>query len=215
MADPADDRSTRVMNQKETPMTATMTNGKTRKNLSEQLDRLDGILDGLADGLNEAVAAAVREATTSAIRQALVEVLSNPDVLALIGGAAGLHAPIPPAPEAPAATGPDRPGLGQRLGTWAGQQVQAARAACDQVMEAGRRAGSGLWEYLLAVWQHRWQLVAAAAVGVAAGLAADWAGPWLAGVLAAGAGFVWGPVQRAWPWLRRLLWDLVPTDQLA
>ena len=196
-------------------MAVTMTNGKTRKSLSEQIDRLDGILDGLADNLNEAVAAAVRDATTSAVRQALVEVLSNPDVLALIGSSARLHASVPPAPEVPAASEPDRPGLGQRLGAWGGAQVQAARAAAGQVLEAGRRAGSGLWEYLLAVWQHRWQLVAAAAVGVAAGLAADWAGPWLAGVLAAGAGFVWGPVQRAWPWLRRLLWDLVPTDQLA
>jgi hypothetical protein len=203
------------MNHEETPMTVTMTNGKTRKSLSEQIDRLDGILDGLANGLNEAVAAAVREATTSAIRQVLVEVLSNPDVLALIGSSARLHAPVPPTPEAPPAAGPDRPGLGQRMGTWAGQQVQAARAACDQVMEAGRRAGSGLWAYMLAVWECRWQVAAATAVGVAAGLAADWAGPWLAGVLAAAAGFVWGPVQRAWPWLRGLLWDLLPADPLA
>jgi hypothetical protein len=203
------------MNHEETPMTATMTNGKTRKSLSEQIDRLDGILDGLADGLNEAVAAAVREATTSAIRQALVEVLSNPDVLALIGSSARLHAPILPTPEVPATAGPERPGLGQRLGAWAGQQVQAAREAAGQVLEAGRRAGSGLWEYLLAVWQCRWQLVTAVGVGVAAGLAADWAGPWLAGVLAAAAGFVWGPVQRAWPWLRDLLWDLPSTDHLA
>jgi hypothetical protein len=199
------------MNHEETPMTATMTNGKTRKNLSEQLDRLDGILDGLADGLNEAVAAAVREATASAVRQALVEVLSNPDVLALIGGAAQLYAPISPAPEAPAATGPDRPGLGQRLGSWAGQQVQAARAACERAADAGRRAGLGLWGHLLILWQVRWQIAAAAGFGVAAGLAANWAGPWLAGVLAAAASFVWGPVRRAWPWLRGLL----PADPLA
>jgi hypothetical protein len=197
-------------------MTTTVTqNGKERKSLAEQIDRLDGILDGLADGLNEAVAGAVRDATTSAIRQALVEVLSNPDVLALIGGAAHLHAPIPPTAEVPSAAQPNQPGLRQRLGEWAGAQVQAARAACDEVLEAGRRAGSGLWAHLLAVWQCRWQVAAAATVGVAAGLAADWAGPWLAGVLAAAAGFVWAPVQRAGPWLRQLLADLLPVDRSA
>src|SRR5260370_8625039 len=109
-------------------MTTTLTqNGKERKSLAEQIDRLDGILDGLANSLNEAVAGAVREATTSAIRQALVEVLSNPDVLSLIGSAARLHAP--PSPEAsPAAAQSDQPGLGQRLGAWAGAQGQAPRS---------------------------------------------------------------------------------------
>lgn len=44
-------------------MTATMmANGKTRKTLADQLDRLDRILDGLAEALNEAVADAVRSA---------------------------------------------------------------------------------------------------------------------------------------------------------
>jgi hypothetical protein len=35
-------------------MTTTMNpNGRVRKNLASQLDRLDQILDGLADGLND------------------------------------------------------------------------------------------------------------------------------------------------------------------
>jgi hypothetical protein len=203
------------MNHEETPMTATMTNVRTRKSLAEQIDRLDAILDGLADSLNEAVAGAVREATASAVRQALVEVLTNSDVMALIGSSARLHTPVPPTPEAAPADVPDRPGLGQRLGSWAGAQVQAARAACVQVLEAGGRAGSGLWANLLTVWLCRWQVAAAAGVGVAAGLPADLAGPWLAGVLAAAAAFAWGRVQRAWPWLRGLLWDLLPADPLA
>ena len=40
-------------------MTTTMhtdTNGRSRKSLAEQIDRLDHILDGLGEGLNEAVA---------------------------------------------------------------------------------------------------------------------------------------------------------------
>ena len=40
-------------------------NGRSRKSLADQIDRLDQILDGLADGLNEAVASAVKQATAS------------------------------------------------------------------------------------------------------------------------------------------------------
>src|SRR5206468_415529 len=74
-------------------MNATITNSKTRKSLAEQIDRLDGILDGLSEGLNHTVAAAVAEATAAAVRLALVEVLGNPDVLALVGAAARGNAP--------------------------------------------------------------------------------------------------------------------------
>ena len=55
-------------------MTATNTNatanGPARKTLASQLDRLDAILDALGEGL----------------RAALAEVLTNPDVLALLPG---------------------------------------------------------------------------------------------------------------------------------
>jgi len=51
---------------------------KPRKQLADQLDRLDGIIDLLADGLPAAVADATRAGT----RQALVELLADPDVLA-------------------------------------------------------------------------------------------------------------------------------------
>jgi len=66
-------------------MTATTsTNGRTRKSLAEQIDRLDGLLDGLAENLTEAVTAAVdsavKEAMTAAVREAVraavVEVLT-------------------------------------------------------------------------------------------------------------------------------------------
>lgn len=68
-------------------MTATtIPNGRSRKTLADQIDRLDRVLDGLAEGLNDAVAAAVREAATEAVREAvhavLAEVLANQAVLA-------------------------------------------------------------------------------------------------------------------------------------
>ena len=56
---------------------------KPRKQLADQLDRLDGIIDLLADGLPDAVADATRAGT----RQALVELLADPEVIARLRSA--------------------------------------------------------------------------------------------------------------------------------
>ena len=63
--------------------TTTHTNGKPhRKQLSDQLDRLDRIIDVMVDDLPEAMATATRDGTRQAIRDVLTEVLADPDVLA-------------------------------------------------------------------------------------------------------------------------------------
>ena len=73
------------------------TNGRSRKSLADQIDRLDQILDGLADGLNEAVASAVKQAVAVAVQEAvrgiLAEVLTNPDLLAKLRSNIGLTTP--------------------------------------------------------------------------------------------------------------------------
>jgi hypothetical protein len=75
-------------------MSATMTNGKPqRKQLSDQLDRMDGIIDCLADALPEAVRDAVREGTEAALKQVLVNLLTDPDTLSRIRQAAGVPTP--------------------------------------------------------------------------------------------------------------------------
>lgn len=68
-------------------MSATTLNGKPRKQLSDQLDRLDAqmdradaILDALAEGLNGAVAEATKEGTRLAVKEAVVELLTDPDL---------------------------------------------------------------------------------------------------------------------------------------
>jgi hypothetical protein len=80
-------------------MSATpVTNGRPqRKQLADQIDRLDQILDGLADGLNDAIADACREGTRQAVKEAIIEILTNPDLKALVGGAAPAD-PTPPRP---------------------------------------------------------------------------------------------------------------------
>ena len=78
-------------------MSATVTNGRPhRKQLSDQLDRLDSIIDALADALPEAVRDAVQEGTREAVRQLLTEVLASPETVALIRQAVA-HNPAPPA----------------------------------------------------------------------------------------------------------------------
>ena len=60
-------------------MSTTTTNGRPqRKQLADQIDRLDSILDGLSEGLNEAVADAVRDGTRLALKDALIEILTDP-----------------------------------------------------------------------------------------------------------------------------------------
>ena len=75
-------------------MNATLTNGRQRKSLADQIERLDSILDGLADGLNEAVATAVKEA----VRAVLTEVLTNPELLARLHPVQVMAIPEPPQP---------------------------------------------------------------------------------------------------------------------
>ena len=74
-----------------------------RKQLSDQLDRLDGIIDCLADGLNGAVAGAVRDGTQAAIQQLVLETLRNPDTLELLRRARAANPAANPVPSRTAA----------------------------------------------------------------------------------------------------------------
>lgn len=105
----------------------TTTNGKPRKQLADQLDRLDGIIDALAEGLNGAVADAAREGTRLAVKDAIVEIMTNPDLRALLAPSVA-PSPPPPTPAAPpvaAPPPPTKPGLWSRIKA----RVSAARAA--------------------------------------------------------------------------------------
>ena len=65
-------------------MTPPSLNGRPRKQLSEQLDRLDEIINGLADCLPAAVADATRDGIRSAFSDVVVELMSDPAILARI-----------------------------------------------------------------------------------------------------------------------------------
>jgi hypothetical protein len=157
--------------------TTTVTNGKPRKQLSDQLDRLDSILDAIAEGLPGAVTDACREGARQAVKDAIIEVLTNPELRALIAPrpeAIPTEVPIPPAlpPE------PPKPSLWNRLKarlaaardaiTGAATRAKEAvasncRAASDTVVAVGKASGEALpWKRVLWV---------GAGVGLAVGVA--------------------------------------------
>jgi len=87
-------------------MTMTNADGRARKSLADQIDRLDAILDGLSEALEGAVTATVTQAVGVAVKEAvqgvLAEVLTNPALQDKLRGMAG---PPPPAADPqPAAT---------------------------------------------------------------------------------------------------------------
>jgi hypothetical protein len=171
--------------------TKTNPNGQTRRSLGEQIDRLDSVIDALSVGLNEAVATAVQEAVREAVQAVLKEVLTNPDLLAVLRTAVGTPAQGPTPAAQPVAVAPKpsrvRSFLGGAWGWVCGLFRQAGRA-CAAVP---RRVVGGLawvWCRLRLLRPFRIQLVTALAVGVAAGAAVYLAGPYAA----AAAGWLGG-----------------------
>src|SRR5262245_40734310 len=169
---------------------------KARKSLSEQIDRLDSLLDGLADNLNAAVADAVRDAVGGAVREAvqatLLELLAHPEIKSLLRSAtASFSAPPPPKP--PLGDTEGRPTLRERLAaasTWAGDKLRSAGAACRQGLGAVK-AG------LLGLWSLRTRLLTAVGLGAAIGLGAYFAGPWLSALAGGALGCAAGLFSRA------------------
>jgi hypothetical protein len=134
--------------------TTTNTDGRTRKSLAEQIDRLDAILDGLGQALEGAVATAVSQAVGVAVKEAvqgvLAEVLTNP---ALRERAL----PVDSQP-VPRADSPWVPRPLARLTTWLGVRARSCVSACvaglcwarDAAVRLSLLAGSRLRAALLA-----------------------------------------------------------------
>jgi hypothetical protein len=195
---------------------ANSTNGRVRKSLAEQIDRLDGILDGLADGLNEAVVTAVKGAVGAAVQEAiravLTELLANPELLRQIheplapAGAAGVQAAqaVGSQPSQLRAQGTLRRcwgwirscALGARrlLGYAANRGRHLAAAACGRACLGGRLVRR-LWLPLLL----------AIGVGGVLGVSAYWLGPWLCTAAGGLAGFTTSLAVQASSRLRKLV----------
>ena len=102
-----------------------------RKQLSDQLDRFDAILDGLSEGLNGTVADAARDGIRLALKDAIVEMMTDPALRARLHQATAPEGPVDAAAEAPA--GAKRPGLWARLKAGVTRTTGAAGQAAAAV----------------------------------------------------------------------------------
>jgi hypothetical protein len=182
-------------------MTATMLpNGKVRKSLAEQIDRLDTILDGLADGLSGAVADAVRETVGRAVQEAIqaviTELLCNPAILSKLQGA---PVTVPPPP-------PDRTArvIG-RVRAWVSSGWTKVRQACTATVQLLFQAASKVQQQAHLAWAFRTPLLVATGAGLATGIVAFLAGPWIAATTASLAGFTTTTAVQVGISLRRML----------
>jgi hypothetical protein len=176
--------------QGESTMTTTTTNGRVRKNLADQIDRLDGILDGLSEALQTVVTQAVQEAVGIAVREAvqaaLTEVLTNPAILALLRTTLAPEV-MPQAEPVAAATTETQPKASSEqkkrpVRDWVARKWNAMRATCRTVKGwMGRRCAM--------VCQFWRPLLVACFVGLVAGVLGYVAAPWVTAGLAYLGGF--------------------------
>ena len=109
-------------------MAATM-NGTPRKQLADQLDRLDGVIDLLADNLNQAVADAAKDGVREAVLAVARELLADPAVRDRL-----FPQPTPPAPATPT-----RPSAITRLRAGLARLRAAATSAVTDVVGRARQ----------------------------------------------------------------------------
>jgi hypothetical protein len=188
--------------------TTSVTNGKPqRKQLADQLDRLDAILDAVAEGLPGAVTDACREGARAAVKDAIIEIVTNPELRALLGSAS---APVVPTPAPEPEPEPKEPGLWSRLKaklaaardavTGATTKTKEAvtarcRAARDTVATLGQAAGEALpWKRMLLV---------SAGVGLTVGVACLVVPPTVAAGVGAVSATATAVAVQAGNWLKR------------
>ena len=146
-------------------MTATLNGRPPRKQLGDQLDRLDSILDVLADALPQAVADACKEGAKQAMKEVVLEVLTNPDVRALLMGAVPAPSPTPTVPTVPKVNKPNWwQTLKAKLTQWTDAALDRATAAVQAVTLTARM--------LTAVLPLKRIAVVTLGVGLAVGLTA-------------------------------------------
>jgi hypothetical protein len=156
-----------TLHAKELDMTATLTNGKPRRQLADQLDRLeeqlhrqDSIIDALAEGLNQAVADAAKEGTKEAVTAAVIELLTNVELRAALHKATG-----PATVARPSAWEKLKAHVRQAAGK-AKSAVSAAKATVAAKIDIAKAALAGA---TAPVWL-AWRLRKAALVGLGVGV---------------------------------------------
>lgn len=163
--------------------------GPPRKSLSSQLDRLDGILDGLDKALQGAITESVSAAVTEAIRATLLEVVSNPQVITLLRG---VMSPTLPKSEQPAAQAPE-PAHPTHVGRVRSAISSAWRWSLAKIRAIPRAIGSRInavyggvvhaCHQANAIWSLKRPIFIAMLAGLLVGMVSYASSPWFAGVV--------------------------------
>jgi len=141
---------------------ATMTNGRMgKKQLSDQLDRFDSILDGLSEALNDSVAAAAREGVRGAVKEAVIEMLTDPDLRAT------LHQSTAPAQAAPPTFWQRLKSTVRRGATQVGLATGAMTASVTAGVRSIRATVNGTRTGASLIWQLRKVIMLGMGIGVA------------------------------------------------
>jgi len=207
-------------------MTTTMNNNlpsRQRRSLNDSIGHLDEMIDGLAeaipgtihDTLQETVGAAI----TEGVRAALLEIVSNPDVLALLRNSL----PTPPPLAVPIAAVAARPGVVRRLLASTGARIVNTARWSLGLMRAGVRSATQgavtalnklaeLRDRLRSLRHARRPLLLAVAVGALVATITLVAPSWVAATLSGLGGAGVTLAVQAGLWLRQHLGSLLVTS---
>ena len=196
-------------------MTATMTNNgpaRTRPSLTDTITKLDAMIDGLSeaipgtikDTLQESVGAAVAEG----VRAALIDIMSNAEVLALLRGT------LVPTATAPEPVAPAQPTLLQGWWTnitraavtasqWTWRKLRSAGQAVADHTRKGLNRLAALRQRLQALRQVRKPLLVALGIGGLAAAVAVFAPNWVAATLSGVGGACATVAAQLVLWLRK------------
>lgn len=201
-------------------MTATATplaNGRPRKSLASQLDRLDSILDGLDQGLAGAITDAIKEvlpaATAEAVRATIVELVTNPDIITLIrtGGV-----PIAPsmAPSSVPMQAPQpaesKPNAIARAWRWTTSKVKGIGQGIASRVRGVREGAVGVYRQASSIWSLRRPVLISLGVGMVVGMICYASSPWLAGMVSGLAASVAALGVQLAVWARRVFASYLP-----
>ncbi len=151
--------------------TTMMSNGKLRRSLSAEIDRLDHILDGLS----EALQATIAEAVAAAVQQAVREVLTSPQVTQHFARAAETKRTAPRVDWR-------RRWLVARVLMAA--CITAARTALTRRWTGVRQWGMRTLQGVKTLRRHSMPMLLSVVIGIASGLAAVVGNPCFVGIVA-------------------------------
>ena len=179
-------------------MSVTLNGKPPRRQLGDQLDRLDGIIDVLADAIPGAVADATREGARQAVREVVAELLASPELRALIAEVTRRETLVP-APAPASANSPAKPSLWDRIK----EKFAAARESAADRCRSAKATASAAVGVASALMPLRKVLLLGAGVGVLVAAACYACPPAVAAAAAGACGAAAAVAAQAGRWLWR------------